>query len=77
MYDRFRFTLVGQETPTKYCNLKCNGQGPVVSYFPDNINFGQVQLLTTAVKQMSIINDSPIKAKIFLTSASRSGNFKN
>ncbi|CAH1188542.1 unnamed protein product [Phyllotreta striolata] len=66
------FTLFGMVKPTTYCNLTCNGYGPVVSYLPDVIHFGQVQLLTTAVKQMSLVNDSPIPAKVYLTSSSSS-----
>uniref|UniRef100_A0A6P7FKJ2 Hydrocephalus-inducing protein-like n=1 Tax=Diabrotica virgifera virgifera TaxID=50390 RepID=A0A6P7FKJ2_DIAVI len=58
------FTMKGEEIPKEMCKIKCNGQGPVVSYIPDELNFGNVTLLTTKIKKLKLLNDSPIPAII-------------
>ncbi|XP_072381898.1 hydrocephalus-inducing protein homolog isoform X2 [Diabrotica undecimpunctata] len=58
------FTMSGEDKPKMMCKIKCNGQGPVVSYIPDELNFGNVTLLTTKIKKLRLLNDSPIPAVI-------------
>ncbi|KAG5865676.1 hypothetical protein JTB14_020627 [Gonioctena quinquepunctata] len=57
------FTLSGDK-PRTLCTIICNGQGPVVSYFPDDVNFGKTKLLQKVSKTLSLVNESPIRANI-------------
>ncbi|XP_050309669.1 hydrocephalus-inducing protein homolog isoform X2 [Anthonomus grandis grandis] len=56
------FLMTGSGVQT-LCTIKCNGQGPVVSYLPDQVCFGKIQVLTEAEQTLTLVNDSPIIAK--------------
>ncbi|VEN64751.1 unnamed protein product [Callosobruchus maculatus] len=50
--------------PKKYCKVICNGQGPVVLYSPDALDFEKVSLLKTTTSNLTITNESPIPAEV-------------
>lgn len=55
--------VFGQEGASTFCIIKCTGRGPVVSIEPDEVNFGDVKLLTTVTNEVQIVSDSPIAAE--------------
>ncbi|KAL1497016.1 hypothetical protein ABEB36_008047 [Hypothenemus hampei] len=59
------FSVIGGKSYT-LCSVNCTGQGPVVSYFPDEIHFGKIEVLKRMEKKLTLVNDSPISAKVNL-----------
>ncbi|KAJ8920877.1 hypothetical protein NQ315_015670 [Exocentrus adspersus] len=57
------FTVAGSD-PQELCRITVDGQGPVVSFRPDEVNFDKVTLLKTATEVLTFVNDSPIKALV-------------
>ncbi|KAF7287159.1 hypothetical protein GWI33_002530 [Rhynchophorus ferrugineus] len=56
--------LLGQNINQTLCTINCNGQGPVISYYPDEVNFGKVNVLKRYEKYLTLVNDSPISARV-------------
>ncbi|XP_066585112.1 hydrocephalus-inducing protein homolog [Prorops nasuta] len=54
--------MLGEKLPVSYCEITCNGQGPVVSVEPECLNFGKVKLHVETPFKFSIVNHSPIPA---------------
>ncbi|XP_067007994.2 hydrocephalus-inducing protein homolog [Anabrus simplex] len=54
--------VFGEDKPKVICNLVCNGQGPVVSVDPHQLNFGEVRLLEEVSMELTLTNDSPVPA---------------
>ncbi|XP_074027129.1 hydrocephalus-inducing protein homolog isoform X2 [Leptinotarsa decemlineata] len=65
------FTLSGND-PQAICTIICNGQGPVVSYDPDEIQFGKIELLHQVSTKVTLINDSPIWADMNISKGDNS-----
>ncbi|CAG9825502.1 unnamed protein product [Phaedon cochleariae] len=62
------FTMAGS-SPESICTVICNGQGPVVSYEPDELQFESIILLHEVSKMLTLINDSPIIANITVSTS--------
>lgn len=46
--------------------ITCNGQEPVVSFEPPEIDFGKILLLREWSKELSVVSDSPTEANLVL-----------
>lgn len=62
----FRFTVAGS-VPKELCRITVDGQGPVISYMPDEVQFNEITLLHTTINEFTLINDSPVPATIQIT----------
>lgn len=65
MWLRFSFSVTGGAV-LNLCSIICNGQGPVVSYRPDEVKFGTIEVLKKCERKLTIVNDSPIPAIVQL-----------
>lgn len=66
----FRFTVAGNE-PQELCRILLDGQGPVISYRPEEINFNEITLLCTVMKELTLGNDSPIPATVRISKVTK------
>ncbi|XP_048520745.1 hydrocephalus-inducing protein homolog isoform X1 [Dendroctonus ponderosae] len=57
------FSVIGGISQT-LCTIICNGQGPVVSYQPDRVDFGKIKVLRRYEEKLTLVNDSPIAASV-------------
>ncbi|XP_060535556.1 hydrocephalus-inducing protein homolog [Cylas formicarius] len=57
---------LGEGLTQELCRIYCNGQGPVISYSPDEINFKRVNVLNRYDATLTLANDSPIPADVKL-----------
>lgn len=55
--------LFGENSPSSFVSLICNGQGPVVTITPNSLDFDRVQLLESHSLNLFMVNDSPIPAE--------------
>lgn len=61
-------------SPICPCVIKCNGQGPVLGVKPEDMDFGHVTLLKDQTKYFTLINESPIPAKLTASTVNHTRN---
>lgn len=59
----FSFVYFGNER-ISVCDIMVCGQGPIVSIFPEVLDFEEVKLLNWTSKNMLLQNDAPIPARV-------------
>lgn len=62
---------IGQDTPVAVCKLSCTGQGPIISYQPTVMDFGDVNVLEEKIMKLEVISDAPIPARFNIALVSR------
>ncbi|XP_075213857.1 hydrocephalus-inducing protein homolog [Lycorma delicatula] len=61
--DEVKLLLFGENDPNTVIYLHCDGQGPVVTVTPNQLDFGEVKLLESHSLQLRMVNDAPIPAE--------------
>ncbi|XP_035733008.1 hydrocephalus-inducing protein homolog [Vespa mandarinia] len=63
---------IGQDSPVTVCKLSCTGQGPIISFQPTRMDFGDVQVLKEKIMKLQVISDTPIPAQFNMKSKKNS-----
>ena len=66
IYFSSLFTIGNVECPITCTKVTCTGHGPIVSFEPSILDFGETNLLEDKQITFNLKNDSPIPAKFTL-----------